>query len=355
MKKGYVVLESGEMFAGEWLGGANKAGEVVFNTSHSGYEEIATDPSYFSQIMVMTAPQQGNYGSHKEDWESKNIFIQGFVSLEMQNTKRDSFWLDLLTKRTIPVIEGLDTRKLVLHLRESGTPWGAMVQASNKDEAWSLAKPLIEKQKQIEKDWTWIVSRKTAEFYKGMKANGPRVAILDYGVKENSIRELVKRCSDVAVFPGRTDVKTLLEWQPEGFLLSNGPGDPGEVQHAVQNIQSLLGQKTIFGICMGHQLLAQALGAKTYKLKFGHRGANHPVRDFLQNSVYMTSQNHGYAVDDKTLPTSVKATHINLYDKTNEGIECKEKRAFSVQFHPESCPGPRDAVSLFDYFLERLR
>lgn len=354
MKKGFIVLESGETFEGVWLGGSNKAGEVVFNTGHSGYEEVATDPSYFSQIMVMTAPQQGNYSSHKEDWESRDIFIQGFVALEVQKTARDSDWLNRLVEKGIPVIDSLDTRSLVLLLREKGTPWGAAVQAATRDEAVALSKPLIAEQKKIDKDWAWIVSRKTPEFRQGKKPSGPRVAILDFGVKENTIRELANRCSEVAVFPGRTGAKALMEWKPDGFLLSNGPGDPADVQVAVSTIKELLGQKTIFGICMGHQLLAQALGAKTYKLKFGHRGGNHPVQDFLQNTIYMTSQNHGYAVDDKSLPDSVKVTHINLYDKTNEGIECKDKRAFSVQFHPESCPGPLDAASLFDYFIDRL-
>lgn len=355
MKKGFVVLEKGETFEGVWLGGPNKAGEVVFNTGHSGYEEVASDPSYFSQIMVMTATQQGNYGHHQSHWESSKIHIQGFVSLEMQKSKRDSEWLNCLIQSDVPVLEGVDTRKLVMLLREQGTPWGALVQADDVESAKSLARALINDQKKIDVDWTWAVSRRTAEFRKGNISQAPRVAILDFGVKENTIHELTKRCSEVAIFPGRTNVQTLLEWGLDGLLLSNGPGNPDDVKYAVETIKGLLGQKTIFGICMGHQLLSQALGAKTYKLKFGHRGANHPVRDTIQNSIYMTSQNHGYAVDERTLPSNVIATHLNLYDKTNEGIECKEKKCFSVQFHPEACPGPRDAESLFDYFIGRLR
>lgn len=353
--KGYLVLETGEYFEGRWLGGENRAGEVVFNTSHSGYEEIGTDPSYFSQIMVMTASMQGNYGSHREDWESRDLFIQGFVATEVQKSLRDSQWLNVLLQKNIPVLDSVDTRKLVLTIREKGTLWGGLIKADSPEEAKSLLPPLVSERKNLEPDWTHLVSRPVPEFFDGEKTNGPRVAILDFGVKQNSIRELIKRCSQVAVFPGRTESKKLLEWGPDGFLLSNGPGDPANVKHAVETIHSLLGQKPIFGICMGHQLLALALGAKTYKLRFGHRGGNHPVRDLLQNSVYMTSQNHGYAVDDKSLPKDTRVTHVNLYDGTNEGLECPAKMCFSVQYHPESCPGPLDANGLFDYFVGRLR
>lgn len=353
--KGFIVLESGECFEGRWLGGPDRGGEVVFNTSHSGYEEVATDPSYFGQVMVMTASQQGNYGVHPMDWESSQIHLQGFVSTEMQVTGRDQFWLSKLLESKVPVMDHLDTRKLVLRLRDLGTPWGSIVQAKNSDEAKAKAGPLMLEQKKLDPDWTWIVSRKKTETRAGEKSNGPRVAILDFGLKENTIRQLCKRSSEVAIFPGRASAEEILKWEPHGLMLSNGPGDPSEVQGAVKTIQSLLGKKPIFGICMGHQLLSLALGAKTYKLRFGHRGGNHPVRDAIQNQIYMTSQNHGYAVDPKTFTSEVKETHVNLYDKTNEGLECKSKLAFSVQFHPEACPGPQDAEGLFDFFVERLR
>lgn len=349
------MLETGEYFEGRWLGGPDRGGEIVFNTSHSGYEEVATDPSYFGQVMVMTSSQQGNYGVHTEDWESSRIHLQGFVSTEMQFSARDRVWLSRLIEAGVPVVDHIDTRKLVLRLRDMGTPMGALVQAQDAHEARAKAQPLIDAQKKLDRDWAWIVSRKSVEYKAGLKTNGPRIAIMDFGLKNNTINELCKRSSEVAIFPGRATSEEILKWEPHGLMLSNGPGDPSDVQGAVKTIQNILGQKPIFGICMGHQLLSLALGAKTYKLRFGHRGGNHPVRDMLQNQIYMTSQNHGYAVDTNSFPSEVRETHLNLYDKTNEGLECKTKLAFSVQFHPEACPGPQDASGLFDFFVERLR
>lgn len=354
MTKGFLVLESGETYEGTWRGGEPRAAEIVFNTSHSGYEEIATDPSYFSQIMVMTAPMQGNYGVDREAWESRQMWIDGFISLEMQSTARDSSWCAQLIGAGIPVLSDLDTRRIVLRLRDLGTPWGALVDADDAETARKKAQELIAKKKQLDPDWVHLVSRREIETRKGAKAGGPRVAILDFGCKENTIRELVARCSEVAIFPSRTPERVIRDWNPSGIMLSNGPGDPELVKDATETVRALLGWKPIFGICMGNQILARALGAKTYKLKFGHRGGNHPVRDMLLNEIYVTSQNHGYAVDEKTLPSDTKVTHVNLNDNTVEGIECAAKKCFSVQYHPESHPGPNDAVRLFDFFLSRL-
>lgn len=354
MNKGFLVLESGETYEGTWRGGQPRAAEIVFNTSHGGYEEIATDPSYFSQIMVMTAPMQGNYGVERETWESRQMWIDGFISLEMQSTARDSSWCAQLTGAGIPVLTDLDTRKIVLRLRDLGTPWGALVDADDAEAARKKAGELIAKKKQLDPDWVYLVSRREVEIRKGAVAGGPRVAVLDLGCKENTIRELVARGSEVAVFPSRTPERVIRDWSPDGIMLSNGPGDPELVKDATETVRALLGWKPIFGICMGNQILARALGAKTYKLKFGHRGGNHPVRDMLLNEIYVTSQNHGYAVDAKTLPSDTKVTHVNLNDNTVEGIECQAKKAFSVQYHPESHPGPNDAVRLFDFFLSRL-
>ncbi|MBX9769490.1 MAG: glutamine-hydrolyzing carbamoyl-phosphate synthase small subunit [Bdellovibrionales bacterium] len=354
--KGFVVLQSGETFPGEWVGeGKNQAGELVFNTSHSGYEEIATDPSYFNQIVVMTNPMQGNYGSHKGDWESEKIHIRGVVCLQMQSSDRDRTWIQCLEKHGVPILQEADTRELTLFLRDRGTPWGAVVKAADANEAKKIAAELIPAVQSQDKDWVYQVSTRKTQIFQGNKPSGSRLALIDYGFKKNILRELQSRSSEIAVFSSRVSAKEIQDWNPDGIVLSNGPGDPADVQVAVQTIKDLLSWKPIFGICMGNQLLSLALGGKTYKLAFGHRGSNHPVRDELLGQVYMTSQNHGYVVDPASLPSNVKVTHLNLYDKTLEGIECAEKKCFSVQYHPESHPGPRDGESLFDLFVGKLR
>ncbi len=353
-QKGFLVLESGETYPGVWRGGQPRAGEVVFNTSHSGYEEIATDPSYFSQIIVMTAPMQGNYGVERSVWESSQMWIEGFVSLEIQNSKRDSSWNDQLVASGIPVLTDLDTRRIVMRLRSHGTPWGALVPAQTAEEATLMARALISEKKKGDIDWVYAVTRREVETRKGQKQNGPRVAIIDYGVKENTLRELQAGTSEIAIFPSRTPEKSIRDWNPSGLMLSNGPGNPADVKEAVETIKSLLGWKPIFGICMGTQIMALALGGKTYKLPFGHRGGNHPVKDHLLNEIYVTSQNHGYCVDANSLPSNARVTHENLNDKTVEGFACESKRCFSVQYHPESHPGPHEARKLFDFFLNGL-
>ncbi len=354
MKQGFCVLETGEVFSGQWQGGEPRAGEVVFNTSHSGYEEIATDPSYFTQIVVMTAPMMGNYGVDRECWESNRLWLQGFVCVQMQAGSRDQAWLERLREFKIPVISELDTRALVMRLREGGTPWGALVQASGEAEAYEIAKPLIQAEKNKDKDWVYATSTKSFQERTGTNAKGPRVALLDFGCKENIIRELLPYSSEVGVFPSRTSFEKIKAWNPDRVMLSNGPGDPADVQVAVETVRQMIGWKPLMGICMGHQILSLALGAKTYKLKFGHRGSNHPIRDELLNKIYVTSQNHGYAVDPSTLPSNVKVTHVNLNDQTVSGIMSQEKRYMGIQYHPESHPGPHEAQALFRYFVEQL-
>jgi carbamoyl-phosphate synthase small subunit len=358
MKKAFLVLESGDFFEGQMLheqtSFPEKAGEVVFNTTHSGYEEIATDPSYFSQIIVMTAPMQGNYGIDARVWESSRVWIQGFVCVQMQNTARENSWAQLLIKNQVPILTEVDTRSLVIKLRSQGTPWGALVAAETSVLAIAQANELIKKQKAIEPDWVYLCSRKKIEDRKGLNPKGPRVAVLDFGAKENILRELEKRTSEVRIFPARTDQKTIEDWQPDSLMLTNGPGDPALVEKAPETIKYFIGRIPIFGICMGHQVLSLALGAKTYKMVFGHRGANHPIKDELLGLIYMSSQNHGYAVKDETLPLDVDVTHRNLNDQTVAGYYSKKLNCLGIQYHPESHPGPHEAARLFDFFIQDM-
>ena len=351
---GSLVLETGEIFSGEWLGGKESVGEVVFNTSHSGYEEMATDPSYYNQILVLTAPMQGNYGESNTFWESENIWINGFVCLEMQNSTRDKSWLEKLTNKGCPVLSEIDTRKLAITLREKGTVWGAIVEGCG-DQALEKAKKMILDKKETDSDWTKEVSCKTPYTLQGVDKLGPKVALIDFGCKKNILRELQARTREVKVFPSNVNSSEIKNYNPDAIFLSNGPGDPSNVLEGTQTVKELVGFKYIYGICMGHQVLAQALGGKTFKLKFGHRGANHPIKDYLTNKVYMSTQNHGYAVDEKTMPKDVEITHLNLNDNVVSGLKSDENKCASVQFHPESHPGPHDAVTIFDYFTEQAR
>ena len=352
---GFLVLETGKIFKGRFLGGVECAGEVVFNTSHSGYEEMATDPSYFNQILVMTAPMQGNYRDNDMFWESSRIHIQAMVCLEMQSGQRNADWKNKLISYGVPVLSEVDTRSLVLYLREKGTLWGAVIRGVHWEQAQERASHFIVATRKMEKDWSFMVAEKEAKEIKGDKAKGSRVAVMDFGCKRNIIRELKKRCGSICIFPSRVSAEEIIQWNPSGVLLSNGPGDPKEVKQAVKTVKSLLGKFFIFGICMGHQILSLALGAKTYRLKFGHRGSNHPVRDELLKNIYVTSQNHGYAVEKDSLPAHVQVTHTNLNDDTVEGFFSRKDRCLGIQFHPESHPGPHEAISLFDFFIKQLK
>jgi carbamoyl-phosphate synthase small subunit len=366
MKQGFLVLETGEIFPGFRPGdesaanqklepNLDRAGEVVFNTSHGGYEEMATDPSYYSQILVLTAPQMGNYGENDDAWESENIWISGFVCVEMQDSKRDHSWAEKLTKSGVPILTGVDTRKLVFRLRDAGTPWGAIVFSSDATTAQEKATKLIAEQKKKDKDWVHHVAIKAPKLIPGKNLRGPKIAAFDFGCKTNSLRELIARSKEIKVFPPRTPVDEIKAYNPDGIFLSNGPGDPLDVQVAPDTVKQLVGWRFIFGICMGHQILGRALGGQTYKLKFGHRGSNHPIKDSIINKIYMTSQNHGYAVKQDSLPESVQVSHVNLNDHTVAGIYDPSLKIMSVQFHPESHPGPHDAVELFDFFVRQTQ
>lgn len=355
--KGFLVLEDKTVFEGEWVGDSSwtGVGEVVFNTSMTGYQEVITDPSYFTQIVVMTAPEQGNYGVVNSERESKKVYAEGFICVELNDCEapgRKNLKAELGEFKR-PALTQIDTRSLTLYLRSRGTPWGALLYASDKKEAIEMAlKMITEKKSGSAKDWCFEVSEKEMQILKGKGPKG-RVAVYDFGVKTSIIEQLQLRFSEVAVFNSRIESKKILDWNPQGLVLTNGPGDPADVKVATSEVKKLLGKLPIFGICMGHQILALALGGKTFKLKFGHRGSNHPVKNFVTGEIYMTAQNHGYAVSSD-LPSGVKMSQINLYDNTIEGIEAERLKAWSVQYHPEAGPGPHDSRVLFDYFAKQI-
>ncbi len=352
-KQAYVVLENRICFKAEAIGDGEAIGEMVFNTSHSGYEEVASDPSYFGQIVTMTSAQQGNYGLSDQFMESHKYHIKAFICLEVQNSLRDSAWAQRLVSMGCPVVHKVDTRSLVFELRK-GTSIGGVIMASDETQAQNRFEALKANQVAVQKDWTLEVSTPELKSMDGSQTDGPHVGVLDFGCKQNIIRELKKSASKVSLIPSTYSKEQVLALNLDGLLLSNGPGDPAHVLQGTELVKNLLGELPIFGICMGHQVLAQALGARTYPLKFGHRGSNHPVKDLLSDEIYMTSQNHGYAVDMETLPKGVKLTHLNLNDNSVSGIEVPDKKAFSVQFHPESHPGPNESVVLFQRFFKAL-
>lgn len=350
----WLILESGESYQGKADGLFNKAGEVVFNTTHSGYQEVATDPSYCHQIVVMTAPMQGNYGFEENVSESCRTWIEGFICLQVQNSSRDHAWIQYLNSSQVPVLSEIDTRALTLRLREGGTPWGAIVHAEDLQKAKTLALALIDEKKKIGRDWVYEASRKEPVVIAGDNMVGPKVVVLDFGAKENILRELQQLARELIVLPSRTSAEEIMKYKPDGIMLTNGPGDPEDVEVATQTVRQLIGQLPIFGICMGHQILSLALGAKTYKMKFGHRGANHPIADELLGKIYVTSQNHGYAVDRLTLPSDIQVTQININDQTVAGFYSQKRKVMGIQYHPEACPGPHEAQELFKKFAEMM-
>lgn len=355
MSHGYLVLQSGQVFNGQYYGDQPVLGEVVFNTSHSGYEEIMTDPSYYQQIIVMTSPMQGNYGSDSLLWESSGYQAQGFICLELQRSVRDQAFAEQLRQQQKGLMTELDTRALTHTLREQGTTWGVMLKANEKVQAKQLAQKYFEQIKKIDPDWVYAVSTKQISMLAGDCVSGPRVGILDFGVKKNIIREVQKRSSQVVLFPARTSELIIQAHQLDALILSNGPGNPEDVQVAPATIRALLGKLPLMAICMGHQLLARALGGQTYKLKFGHRGGNHPIKDDLLNRIYMASHNHGYAVEEASLPSHIKVSMYNLNDQTVAGFVSQKDKLLSVQYHPESCPGPTESHELFDYFFKEFK
>ena len=355
----FLVLEDGTIFKGKSFGASGEAlGEVVFNTSMVGYQEIITDPSYKGQIVMMTYPLIGNYGVNKEDVESRQPFLEGFVVKEYSkiasNWRKEQGLGEYLKEHKILAIEGVDTRALTLHIREKGA-MKAILSTIDFDER-SLVNKVKASKGLVGIDLVKEVTIPQKYIYAQSKDAKFKVVVLDCGVKYNMLRELVRHKCDVVVMPARTTSKEILAVCPDGVLLSNGPGDPAAVGYVVKTVADLIGKVPIFGICLGHQMIGQALGGKTYKLKFGHHGANHPVKDLKTGKVYITSQNHGFCVDIDSLPKKdIQLTHVNLNDGTLEGLRHKKLPIFSVQFHPESAPGPHDAEYLFAEFVRLMQ
>ncbi|MGA1845762.1 glutamine-hydrolyzing carbamoyl-phosphate synthase small subunit [Deferribacter abyssi] len=368
MKKAYLVLEDGTVFEGKSFGADGEcSGEVVFNTSMTGYQEILTDPSYFGQMVCMTYPLIGNYGVNEEDFESIKPFVSAFIVKEYSkiysNYRATSSLSDFLTKYGILGIEGIDTRKLVRHIREQGSMNAIISTKTNnldylKDKAKKI--PSIVGQDLVQYvttknkyEWTEGSWQLGSNFYKPKKFKHHIVAI-DFGIKRNILRYFVDNDCKVTVVPATTNFEEIEKLNPDGIFLSNGPGDPEPVTYGIEIAKKSIEKYPVFGICLGNQILSLALGGKTYKLKFGHHGGNQPVMDLTTKKVEITAQNHCFAVDIDSLSNIVEVTHINLNDKTVEGIKHKTKPVFAVQYHPENGPGPHDAVYLFKRFIDLI-
>ncbi|MBN1353976.1 MAG: glutamine-hydrolyzing carbamoyl-phosphate synthase small subunit [Candidatus Omnitrophica bacterium] len=356
-EKAILALEDGRIFEGFSIGATGEVfGEVVFNTSMTGYQEILTDPSYKGQIVAMTYPLIGNYGVNSEDAESRKIFLEGFVVRELSrissNWRSEKILGRYLKENKIVGIEGIDTRALTKHIRLRGA-MKAVISTCDADE-----KRLIRKARaSAGLSGVDLVSSVICDsIYEWNKKGKFNVVVIDTGLKHNILRELVKRDCKITVVPGNIGAGRILEMKPDGVMFPNGPGDPAAVPYVAGTLKKLLGKMPVFGICLGHQMLGLALGGKTYKLKFGHHGANHPVKDLKTGKISITVQNHGFCVDPKTLDRKkIEITHINLNDNTLEGMRHRKFPAFSVQFHPEASAGPNDAKYLFEEFIKLMK
>lgn len=379
-----LALADGRVFRGQSFGAkATTTGEVCFNTSMTGYQEVLTDPSYRGQIVAMTAPQIGNYGINHLDEESAEPHVRGFVIEELSpvtsNWRSQETLSDYLKRNGIPGIEGIDTRALTRHLRTLGATNGCLTtEGLSEAEAIRRAQEcggvegvdfVQEVTPRQSYDWDsedtlsapWQLpqparvpahSDQQGNEFGPLPAPRHRIVALDFGMKKNILRNLRQQGFQVKVMPARTSAKEVLAQDPDGIFLSNGPGDPAALDYVHDTVRELLGKKPIFGICLGHQILAYAFGGKTFKMKFGHRGANQPVQDLRSGKISITSQNHGFAVDPASLPEEVAVTHVNLNDGTVAGMEHKTHPVFSVQYHPEAAPGPHDASYFFEQFAK---
>lgn len=353
--KAFLILEDGHVFEGTSIGADTEViSEIVFNTSMTGYLEVLTDPSYAGQAVVMTYPLIGNYGICYDDMESKKAWPDGFIVRELSpipsNFRSENTIQNFLVSNNIPGVAGIDTRALTKILREKGTMNGMITTNAN----FNLDEIIPELKKYNTGD---VVSKVTCDEKSTLSGDGFKVALMDFGAKRNIARSLNARGCEVTIYPAETKAEEILAAKPDGIMLSNGPGDPKECQSIIAEIKKLYDSDVpIFAICLGHQLMALATGADTHKMKYGHRGANHPVKDLMTGKVYISSQNHGYVVDMDTLdPQIAVPAFINVNDKTNEGLSYVGKNIFTVQFHPEACAGPKDSDFLFDRFMEMMK
>ena len=365
--KGYLILEDGTVFEGRSFGAAGeKLGEVVFNTSITGYQEILTDPSYKRQIVTMTYPLIGNYGVNEHDMESAAIQVEGFVVREVcrytSNFTSTASLPEYLQKNGIVGIEGIDTRKLTRHIRLAGSMKSVIYAREEIPDVKALAEQAGAWEGTVGVDTVKSVTCKKAYLFEGTAGRDRggedlySVVAVDFGIKYNILRMLRACGCKVTVVPASVTSEEVLAMKPDGVFLSNGPGDPAPLSYAVKTIGEIVGKVPIFGICLGHQLLSTALGASTRKLKFGHHGGNHPVRNIRTGEIEITAQNHCYCVDTDSIRSSgLNMTHINLYDRTCEGMEDIERKVFSVQYHPEASPGPHDSGYLFRHFVELMK
>jgi carbamoyl-phosphate synthase small subunit len=372
-----LALEDGRIFEGEFFGAAGtRVGEICFNTSMAGYQEVLTDPSYHGQIVAMTYPLIGNYGTNSLDQESRSPHVRGFVIEELSQIpsswRSETSLEDYLRQWEIPGVQGIDTRALTRHLRERGAMKACLTsEAISAEEATRRA---VEGEGVVGMDYVrevsttqpyhwdpedrlsqeWSVGNGDEQTKRKLPPIRHRIVAYDYGLKENILRQLRRHGFGVTVLPAATSAEDALALNPDGIFLSNGPGDPAALPYAHEALRNLIGKKPIFGICLGHQVLGYAYGGRTFKLKFGHRGGNQPVKDLRTGKVAITSQNHGFAVDADSLPSEIEVTHINLNDGTVEGMRHRDLPIFSVQYHPEAAPGPHDASYFFSQFAELI-